>query len=64
MLIRRAPDFRSSEITDYQVYLNRRSFMLGLATMALAPSGLSTALAAPSGQPLQATRNAAFAVED
>lgn len=64
MLIRSAPDIRSSEITDVQVYLNRRSFMLGLAAMALAPSGSFTAMAAPSGQPLQATRNEAFAVED
>jgi len=64
MLIQRAPDIRSSEITDVQVYLNRRSFLLGLAAMALAPPGLSTAMAAPSGQPLQAQRNAAFAVED
>ena len=27
MLIRRAPDIRSSEITDEQVYLRRREFM-------------------------------------
>jgi sulfoxide reductase catalytic subunit YedY len=31
MLIRRAPDLRSSEITDESVYLNRRSFLAGLA---------------------------------
>ena len=63
MLIRRAPDIKSSEITDPQVYLNRRSFMIGMAAMALAPSGLAAA-ASPTGEPLQAARNEAFAVED
>ena len=63
MLIRRAPDIKSSEITDVQVYLNRRAFMLGLAALALTPSGLLAA--APStAQPLQAARNEAFTVEE
>jgi len=63
MLIRRAPDIKSSEITDFQFYLNRRSFLIGLAAMALAPSGRSAA-AASAGEPLKAKRNERFAVED
>jgi len=63
MLIRRAPDIKSSEITDFQLYLNRRSFLIGLAAMALAPSGRSAA-AASAGEPLKAKRNERFAVED
>jgi sulfoxide reductase catalytic subunit YedY len=63
MLIKRAPDIKSSEITDFQLYLNRRSFLIGLAAMALAPSGRSAA-AASAGEPLKAKRNERFAVED
>ena len=63
MLIRRVADIRSSEITDYQVYLNRRSFLIGAAALALAPSG-TVAAAPPAGQPLPAKRNASFAVEE
>ena len=63
MLIRRAPDVTSSEITPFGLYLNRRSFLIGAAALALAPSGPAAA-AAPAGQPLKATRNAAFTVED
>ena len=62
MLIRRAPDINSSEITDLKVYLNRRSFLIGAAALALAPSG--TAAAPPAGQPLPARRNPAFTAED
>jgi sulfoxide reductase catalytic subunit YedY len=63
MLFRRAPDIKSSEITDYKLYLNRRSFLIGAAALALAPSG-SEAAVAPKGQPLAANRNGAFTVED
>src|SRR3972149_2970584 len=63
MLIRRAPDIKSSEITDEKLYLNRRSFLIGTAALALAPSGSATA-APPAGQPLPAKRNPAFALED
>ncbi len=62
MLIRRAPDIKSSEITDHKLYLNRRSFLVGAASLALAPSSL--AAATPVGQPLKATRNKEFVVED
>jgi len=63
MLIRRAPDIKSSEITDFQLYLNRRSFLIGVAAMALAPSGRSAA-AVSAGEPLKAKRNEKFAVPD
>ena len=63
MLFRRAPDIKASEITDYKLYLNRRSFLIGAAALALAPSG-SEATVAPKGPPLAAKRNEAFAVED
>jgi sulfoxide reductase catalytic subunit YedY len=55
--------FRSSEITDYGMYLNRRAFILGAAAMALAPVG-SSAAPPPPGPPLKATRNQAFSVGD
>ena len=68
MLIKRAPMFRSSEITPHEVYVNRRQFMSGAAALALTPLLASPASAAPSppppGQPLKATRNAAFSIGD
>ncbi|MBI4392004.1 MAG: protein-methionine-sulfoxide reductase catalytic subunit MsrP [candidate division NC10 bacterium] len=63
MLIRRAPDIKSSEITDYRLYLNRRAFLKGAAALALAPA-VRAAAAPPAGQPLKAARNPAFTVED
>ena len=39
MLIKRAPMFKASEITDYRLYLNRREFMLGAAALALDAAG-------------------------
>jgi sulfoxide reductase catalytic subunit YedY len=63
MLIKRAPDIRSSEITDFQLYLDRRSFLIGVAAMALAPSRSAEA-AASAGEPLKAKRNEKFVVED
>jgi sulfoxide reductase catalytic subunit YedY len=63
MLIRRAPDIKASEITDPKLYLNRRAFLAGAAALALAPPPRAAA-APPSGQPLKATRNAAFSVDD
>ena len=63
MLIRHAPDIKSLEITDFQVYLNRRSFLIGVAALALAPSEPAAA-AVSGGEPLNATRNGKFTVED
>jgi len=63
MLIRRAPDIRGLEITDETLYLNRRAFLVGAAGLVLTPS-VASAAAPPAGQPLPATRNPAFSVED
>jgi sulfoxide reductase catalytic subunit YedY len=63
MLIKRAPKFKASEITDERLYLNRREFMAGAAALALWPSGAEAA-SSPLGQPLKATRNPAFSVSD
>ena len=63
MLIRRPPDVKSSEITDVNLYLNRRSFLIGVAALALTPPGLAAA-AVTAGEPLAAKRNKNFTVED
>jgi len=63
MLIRHPPDIKASEITDHQLYLNRRAFLLGIAAVALTPS-LSIGAAVLAGDPLKATRNKSFTVED
>lgn len=63
MLIRRAPDIKSSEITDLTVYQSRRSFMAGALALTLMPSRLAAAASLP-GQPLQAKRNPALSVTD
>ncbi|PTL36785.1 protein-methionine-sulfoxide reductase catalytic subunit MsrP [Candidatus Methylomirabilis limnetica] len=63
MFIRHAPDIAPSEITDYQLYLNRRSFLIGIAALALAPT--RSALAAPpAGESLPAARNEQFTLKD
>ncbi|HKJ91550.1 MAG TPA: twin-arginine translocation signal domain-containing protein, partial [Longimicrobiales bacterium] len=53
MLIRKPDDIASSEITPYEVYLNRRKFMrqagLGALAVSLAP-GLLTGFRWPVGQ--------------
>ncbi|MBI2563120.1 MAG: protein-methionine-sulfoxide reductase catalytic subunit MsrP [candidate division NC10 bacterium] len=59
MLIKRAPMFKASEITDPKLYCNRREFMVGAAALALFPT-VAAATSTPSGQPLKATRNPAF----
>ncbi len=63
----RAPRFRWSEVTDRKLYLSRRELMAGAAALALgagcAPPTVA-APAAPPGQPLKATRNPAYALED
>jgi len=59
MLIRRAPRFTASEITDPTLYLSRRELISGAAAALVLAPGLGSA-AAPALQPLTATRNAAF----
>jgi methionine sulfoxide reductase catalytic subunit len=63
MLIRRAPRFAASQITDPKLYLTRRELMSGAAAALVLSPGLASA-AAPSLAPLAATRNAAFSVTD
>ena len=47
MLIRTASDIRPSEITDQSIYLRRREFMLGVATLGATAALPTYALAAP-----------------
>ncbi|HWR20939.1 MAG TPA: protein-methionine-sulfoxide reductase catalytic subunit MsrP, partial [Verrucomicrobiae bacterium] len=63
MLIRHAQDIAPSEITDYQLYLNRRSFLIGMAALALSPTRSAVA-APPAGAHLPAARNERFTLED
>jgi methionine sulfoxide reductase catalytic subunit len=62
MLIRRAPRFTASEITDPKLYLSRRELISGAAAALVLASGPDTAgaQAAPALQALSATRNAGF----
>ncbi len=66
MLIRKAPRFKASDITDPNVYLNRRAFMAGAAALALLPAATAceAGAATPAGQPLKATRNPTYSVSD
>jgi len=72
MLIRRAPMFRSSEITDERLYMNRRRFIAGAAALGLAGGAVTDAILAdiaeaakaPTGAPLKAARNAALSLNE
>src|ERR1700674_5353186 len=61
----RGEDIPSGEITDHGVYLNRRAFMVGAAAVAVvsAPWGRE-ASAEGNLQPLQATKNPGFQVQE
>jgi methionine sulfoxide reductase catalytic subunit len=65
MLIRRAERFRASEITDEQLYLSRRAFIVGGAAAALG-AGLAEGAAQPAAQgaPLPGVRNDALSLKD
>jgi methionine sulfoxide reductase catalytic subunit len=63
MLIRRASHLAWSEVTPEHIYLNRRSFMVGVAALTLAGQPVEAA-PPPTGTPLPATRNAALSVKD
>jgi len=63
MLIKRAPMFKASEITDPKLYFNRREFIAGAAALVLLPR-VAEAAAAPAGPPLKAARNEAFSVKE
>ena len=63
MLVKKGGGFKGSEITPYDTYLNRRAFIFGAAAaFALGPGGANAA--PPAGQPLKATPNPAYKVED
>jgi sulfoxide reductase catalytic subunit YedY len=64
MLIRRAPRFASSEITDPKLYLSRRELMSGaVAALVLSPTlAAAAAPTTPALAALPATRNAAFSL--
>src|SRR2546427_13250208 len=63
MLIRHAPRFTASEITDPKLYLSRRELISGaVAARALSPGPCESA--APQGLSLSATRNAAFSLSE
>ena len=65
MLIRRAPMFRESDVTNETVYLNRRAFMTGLGALALiGASADGEAAAPPEPAPLAATPNPAYRLSD
>jgi sulfoxide reductase catalytic subunit YedY len=67
MLIRRAPQFASSEITSERLYLDRRAFILA-GTGALVVGGFEGAPEAaptvPQGSPLKAPRNDSVSVKE
>src|SRR5262245_12973241 len=63
MLIKKGGGFKENEITPYDVYLNRRAFILGTAAVALAPRR-GEAATPPAGAPLKATPNAAYKLDD
>ncbi len=72
MLIRRAPDIRSWDITDKKVYLNRREFIRAAGTVAAATGvGLFTyeaflraARPAPHGRKLEAVTKSGFSTDE
>src|SRR5262245_38542750 len=67
MLIRRAPRFKSSEITDEKLYLRRREFISGAAAAALVPLALGAGppgATTPAGAPLKAGKNPKFVSPD
>jgi methionine sulfoxide reductase catalytic subunit len=63
MLIRRAPRFTASEMTDSKLYLSRRELMSGAAAALVMAPSLGGA-ATPALQVLSATRNGALSVND
>ncbi len=63
MLIKRGGGFKESEITPYDVYLNRRAFMVGAAALALGPR-VGEATPPPAGQALKAAPNPVYRLGD
>ena len=59
MLIKRAADIPTSEITEQKTYLTRRDFMAAAATLALAPQ-----LGHAAGQKLAVAKRSAFSISE
>jgi sulfoxide reductase catalytic subunit YedY len=66
MLIRRAPMFKESEVTDERLYLDRRTFLTGVGALTVSAAGAAAEAAAPPpvGQPLSARPNPEFRLAD
>jgi sulfoxide reductase catalytic subunit YedY len=64
MLIRRAERFRSSEITDERLYLDRRAFIAGAAAVMVTGCQAEAVAPAAQGAPLPATRNEALSLKE
>ena len=64
MLIKRPSDIASSEITDKDIYLNRRRFMQSMTGMALLPTLLSKAQAGYGNKPLEHKKMAQYKIDE
>jgi sulfoxide reductase catalytic subunit YedY len=64
MLIKLGGGFKENDVTPYDLYLNRRAFILGAAATVLAPALGEAAPPPPAGQALQATPNPAYKLDD
>jgi sulfoxide reductase catalytic subunit YedY len=63
MLIKRGGGFKWSEVTPYDLYLNRRAFMVGAAALMLVPHA-GEAASASAGKALQAKPNPAYHLDE
>src|SRR5262249_57925618 len=63
MLIKRGGGLQERDTTPYDVYLNRRAFMVGIGALALAPRA-GAAADAPPGQALKSTPNPTYKSSD
>src|SRR6266545_3127670 len=63
MLIKRGGGFKESDTTPYDVYLNRRAFMVGAVALALAPR-VGEATPPLAGQALKAAPNLVYRLGD
>ncbi len=64
MLIRRAPEIRPSEITDEQIYLNRRKFLQLAGFTAAGTMAGSLAAAEPRGEPFPKLAKSPFSTDE
>jgi methionine sulfoxide reductase catalytic subunit len=64
MRIRRSAHLPWSEITPEHVYLNRRTFMVGVAALALGGGAEASAAPTPAAPSLKATRNPSLSLDE